>query len=86
MLTYILTITPESEATKPTSKRTLKSATLQLKSDEPWSTLEAQLLVKISTLLKPKRLNYEDSGTQAAGEIVYRHDQELEVGHSRGWD
>lgn len=60
MLTYILTITPESEANKPASKRTLRSATLQLKSDEPWSTLEAQLLVKISALLKPKRLNYED--------------------------
>lgn len=59
-LTYILTITPESEVTKPSSKRTLKSATLQLKSDEPWSTLEAQLLAKISALLKPKRLNYED--------------------------
>ena len=60
MLTYILTIMPGSEVTKPASKRTLKSATLQLKSDELWSTLEAQLLVKISALLKPKRLNYED--------------------------
>ena len=56
----ILTVTLESEVNKPASKHTLKSTTLQLKSDEPWDTLEAQLLVKISALLKPKRLNYED--------------------------
>jgi hypothetical protein len=60
MLTYILTLIPASETSKPASKRAVKSATLQLKSDEPWSTLEAQLLVKISALLKPKILNYED--------------------------
>jgi hypothetical protein len=51
--------TPGSEASKPTSRWVVKSAMLQLKSDEPWSTLQAQLLMKISALLKPRVLDYK---------------------------
>lgn len=48
------------EATKPQAKRIVKTATLQLKTDEPWSTIEAQLLVKICDALKPKLLDYQN--------------------------
>ncbi|KAF8239201.1 hypothetical protein L208DRAFT_1238674 [Tricholoma matsutake] len=48
------------EAQKPQAKRIVKTATLQLKTDEPWSTIEAQLLVKICDVLKPKLLDYKN--------------------------
>ena len=59
MLMYILAMTPTSEASKPALRHVVKCAMLQLKSDEPWSTLQAQLLVKISALLKPRMLDYK---------------------------
>lgn len=47
------------EAHKPQAKRIVKTASLQLKTDEPWSTIEAQLLVKICDALKPKLLDFK---------------------------
>lgn len=45
---------------KPVSKRTPKSISLQLSTDEPWDTMKAQILVKIDTVLKPKTLDFPD--------------------------
>jgi hypothetical protein len=39
-----------------------KNTFLQLGHDEPWDTLKAQLLVKISNILKPTKLEFDDYG------------------------
>jgi len=53
-------ITSAAEAKKPISKRAIKHATAQVRSDVPWSTLEAQLLVKISNTLHPKKIDFKN--------------------------
>ena len=45
---------------KLVSKHVAKNLSLVLSSSEPWETMEAQLLVKIDTALKPKTLNLND--------------------------
>jgi hypothetical protein len=37
-----------------------RKANLRLNSDEPWDTFKAQILVKISTAIKPKNINFDD--------------------------
>ncbi len=39
-----------------------KNTFLQLGRDEPWDTLKAQLLVKISNILKPMNLEFKNYG------------------------
>jgi hypothetical protein len=51
-------MTSTSEAKKPATKRANKHATCQVRIDLPWSTLQAQLLVKISNALKPKTIDF----------------------------
>jgi hypothetical protein len=53
MITYLLAIFSAIEMKKTVNKRMPKSHTIQLTTDEPWSTVEAQLLVKISAALSP---------------------------------
>jgi hypothetical protein len=60
MATYLLNILSAIELKKPVSKRVVKNLSLVLLSLEPWETMEAQLLVKIDTALKPKTLNLND--------------------------
>ncbi|KAF8222853.1 hypothetical protein L208DRAFT_1320278, partial [Tricholoma matsutake] len=59
-ITYILAMISAIEAMKPQAKWIVKTATLQLKTDKPWSTIKAKLLVKICDTLKPKLLNYKN--------------------------
>lgn len=58
VITYVVSMASASEAKKPTTKRATKHATCQVWTDLPWSTLQAQLLVKISDALKPKIINF----------------------------
>lgn len=58
VITYVVSIISASEAKKPATKREIKHATCQVRSDLPWSTLQAQLLVKISDALKPKTIDF----------------------------
>jgi hypothetical protein len=60
MATYLLNILSAVELKKPVSKRVPKNLSLVLSSSEPWETMEAQLLAKIDTALKPKTLNLND--------------------------
>ncbi|KAF9459546.1 hypothetical protein BDZ94DRAFT_1324692 [Collybia nuda] len=59
-ITYILSIIPASQSNKPASKRVAMTASVQLTTDEPWSTMEAQILVKISKTLNPKTLDFKN--------------------------
>ncbi|KAF9459314.1 hypothetical protein BDZ94DRAFT_1239330 [Collybia nuda] len=47
-ITYILSIIPASQSNKPASKRVAMTASVQLTTDEPWSTMEAQILLGMS--------------------------------------
>jgi hypothetical protein len=59
-ITYILAIFAASELSKPSSKRVARSASIQLQTDEPWSTIEAQMLVKVSEALNPTYLDFKN--------------------------
>jgi hypothetical protein len=39
-----------------------KNTSLQLGHDKPWETLKAQLLMKISNILKPAKLEFDNYG------------------------
>ncbi|KAF8494129.1 hypothetical protein F5888DRAFT_1636218 [Russula emetica] len=58
VITYVVSITSVSEAKKPATKRATKHATCQVQTNKPWSTLQAQLLVKVSDALKPKTIDF----------------------------
>ena len=58
VITYVVSMASASEAKKPTTKRATKHATCQVRADLPWSTLQAQLLIKISDALKPKIIDF----------------------------
>ena len=51
-------MTSASEAKKPARKQATKHATCQVQTDKLWSTLQAQLLAKISDALKPKKIDF----------------------------
>lgn len=59
-LTYLLSILSTEEATKPVLKRLPISALLELRDEEPWDRIKAQLLVKIDEALAPRTLNFND--------------------------
>jgi hypothetical protein len=59
MATYLLNILSAVEL-KPVSRHVAMYLSLVLSSSEPWETMEAQLLAKIDTALKPKTLNLND--------------------------
>ena len=55
-----MSITSAVEARKTVlSKRNTKTAIIRLKTDEPWDTLKAQLLVKINEALGPSLMQYD---------------------------
>jgi len=56
----MLTIASAAELKKATAKRKPKTQNLRLNSDEPWDTFKAQILVKISTAIKPKNIKFDD--------------------------
>ena len=59
-VTYLLTIISATEMKKSVSKCQSVSGHLKLDSDEPWDTLKAQILVKISDALCPAKIDYAD--------------------------
>jgi hypothetical protein len=59
-ITYILSIFSADEIKKAVAKRCPKTLSLQLTTDEPWDTIKAQLLVKISQALNPKVIDYNN--------------------------
>ena len=60
VLTYLLSIFSAEEASKAISKRRPESAELELSSKEPWDTLKAQLLVKITETTSPSFLDFDN--------------------------
>ncbi|KAG2063351.1 hypothetical protein BDR04DRAFT_1123322, partial [Suillus decipiens] len=59
-VTFITSITSAAEMKKPASKRTSRNQTFALNLDEPWGTMKAQILLKISDALNPRLLSYKD--------------------------
>jgi hypothetical protein len=59
-ITYILSILSAAEAKKSTSKRVAKNQSMQLSTDEPWDTMKAQILAKISMALNPPLINFDN--------------------------
>ena len=51
LVNYVVAFFSSAEMKKAISKRTPKSSTFRLRTDEPWDTLKAQLLVKVSEAL-----------------------------------
>ena len=54
----VLSILSASEAKKSVSKREPKTHSVQFSTDEPWDTLKAQLLAKISIALNPPIIDF----------------------------
>lgn len=59
-VSYIITVFSAAEMKKAKTKREPINASVNLNSDEPWDTLKAQVLVKISNAIKPRILNFND--------------------------
>lgn len=55
-----MSITFAAKMKKPASKHTLRNQTFTLNLDEPWDTMKAQILIKISDALNPRLLSYKD--------------------------
>ena len=51
VINYAVSVFSSAEMKKATSKRVPKCSSVQLRMDEPWDTLKAQLLVKVSDTL-----------------------------------
>jgi hypothetical protein len=58
VITYVVSMISASKAKKPATKQATKHATCQVRTDMPWSTLQAQLLVKISGAMKLKTIDF----------------------------
>jgi hypothetical protein len=56
----MVSILSASEMKKPKSKREPVNASIDLCTDEPWDTLKAQILVKVSTVINPPTLHFDD--------------------------
>ncbi|KAG2109731.1 uncharacterized protein F5147DRAFT_575532, partial [Suillus discolor] len=52
-VSYIITVFSAAEMKKAKTKRKPISTSVNLNSDEPWDTLKAQVLVKISNTIRP---------------------------------
>ncbi|KAG1765075.1 hypothetical protein EV702DRAFT_1204726 [Suillus placidus] len=59
-VSYIITVFSAAEMKKAKTKCEPISASVNLNSDEPWDTLKAQVLVKISNVIKPRILNFNN--------------------------
>ena len=59
-ITYILSIFTTDDMKKAVAKRCPKTLSLQLTVDEPWDTVKAQFLAKISQALNPAVIDYEN--------------------------
>jgi len=59
-ITYYLAIFSEVEMKKTEKQRKPSNTFLQMKSDREWDTAKAQLLEKISQVLRPKLINFDD--------------------------
>jgi len=59
-INYILSITTAIEMKKPVSRRTTKSQSLQLSSDNEWDTVKAQILQKISVSSPSKAVDFNN--------------------------
>ncbi|KIK77414.1 hypothetical protein PAXRUDRAFT_96415, partial [Paxillus rubicundulus Ve08.2h10] len=61
IITFIIGAMAASELKKPATKRVSKSASFEFHhGDEPWDTLKAQILAKISYLLSPDKVDFKD--------------------------
>jgi len=56
----MLTITSAAELKKATTKGKPKTQNLRLNSNEPWNTFKAQIMVKISSSIKPNNIDLDD--------------------------
>ncbi|KAG1895219.1 uncharacterized protein F5891DRAFT_984425 [Suillus fuscotomentosus] len=59
-ISYMVSILSASEMKKAKSKREPVNTSIDLRTDEPWDTLKAQILVKISTAINPRMLHFDD--------------------------
>ncbi|KAG1899672.1 uncharacterized protein F5891DRAFT_980910 [Suillus fuscotomentosus] len=59
-ISYMVSILSASEMKKAKSKREPVNTSIDLCTDEPWDTLKAQILVKISTAINPCMLHFDD--------------------------
>jgi hypothetical protein len=59
-ISYIVSVVSASEMKKPKSKREPVNVSVDLRGDEPWDTLKAQIPVKISTVINPCMLRFDD--------------------------
>ncbi|KAH7907681.1 hypothetical protein BJ138DRAFT_1014114, partial [Hygrophoropsis aurantiaca] len=59
-VSYIISILSAAEMKKAPSKRIVKNESFDLNDNEPWDTLKAQILQKISTTLNPQVLDFDD--------------------------
>jgi hypothetical protein len=59
-IAYILSIISHSEAKKTVSKCISIGRRLELQSDEPWDTLQAQILIQIDSALHPSKIQFSD--------------------------
>src|SRR5436190_23442572 len=58
-IAYHLACFTAAELTKPKTKREPMGAFLDLHTTEPWDTVRAQLLAKISSIFEPQTLSYD---------------------------
>ena len=59
-ITYILSIISPLEAKKTVSKCIPIGRQLELQLDEPWDTLQAQILIQIDSVLHPSKIQFSD--------------------------
>jgi hypothetical protein len=59
-INYILSIISSSEAKKSVSKRIPIGRILELDANEPWDTVQAQILVTIDKSLAPAMIQFQD--------------------------
>lgn len=59
-ITFVAAITSATEMRKPHARRTAKGAEFTFSLDEPWDTLLAQMLSKISAALNPEVIALDD--------------------------
>ncbi|KAG1906105.1 uncharacterized protein F5891DRAFT_975559 [Suillus fuscotomentosus] len=59
-ISYMVSILSASEMKKAKSKWEPVNTSIDLRTNEPWDTLKAQILVKISTAINPRMLHFDD--------------------------
>lgn len=60
-ITYTISVFSASQMKKDAGKRGApKNTFLQLSNEEPWDTFQAQMLVKVDSILKPVSIAFED--------------------------